>query len=180
MSVAQELVISQSTVSKTISFVMNKIVEKSHVWIKFPSTQPKINEAQQAWQENFQFPSAIDCTHVNFLEPNQHGDDYVNIKGSTTINVQTTCNSVELFTSADVTWPVSVHDAGVWRNCDIRLTMRQFPGPVPLGGDGYGLEPWLMAPFKCPNNALERAYKRLFKKERVIIGQLKRRVPVLK
>nr|CAI5831615.1 unnamed protein product [Callosobruchus analis] len=146
MSVAQELVISQSTVSKTISFVMNKIVEKSHVWIKFP----------------------------------QHGDDYVNIKGSTTINVQTTCNSVELFTSADVTWPVSVHDAGVWRNCDIRLTMRQFPGPVPLGGDGYGLEPWLMAPFKCPNNALERAYKRLFKKERVIIGQLKRRVPVLK
>lgn len=187
MGVAEELGITQSTVSKTISFVMNKIVEKSHLWIKFPSTQPKINEAQQAWQEKFQFPSAIgviDCTHVQILKPNQHGDEYINRKGLATLNVQATCNSVEMFTSADVSWPGSVHDARIWRNCDIRVTMQQFPGAVLLGDDGYGLEPWLMTPFRNPNNALERAYNRLFKKERVIIercfGQLKRRFPVLK
>nr|CAI5836430.1 unnamed protein product [Callosobruchus analis] len=40
----------------------------------------------------------------------------------------------------------------------------------------------VMAPFKNSNNALERAYNRLFKKERGItercFGQLKRRFPV--
>nr|CAI5868330.1 unnamed protein product [Callosobruchus analis] len=41
-----------------------------------------------------------------------------------------------------------------------------------------------MTPFRNPNNALERAYNRLFKEERIIIerclGQLKRRLPFLK
>ncbi|XP_030746444.1 putative nuclease HARBI1 [Sitophilus oryzae] len=139
-TVAEELGITQSTVSKTISFVMNKIVEKSHLWIKFPSTQPKINEAQQAWQEKFQFPSAIGvihCTHRLDFETES--------------------------TRADVSWSGSVHDARIWRNCDIRVTMQQFPGAVLLDDDGYGLEPWLITLFRNPNNALERAYNRLFK-----------------
>nr|CAI5870026.1 unnamed protein product [Callosobruchus analis] len=89
-----------------------------------------------------------------------------------------------MFTSANVSWPGSVHGARFWRNYDIRVTMRQFPGAVLLGDDGYGLEPWVITPFKNPNNALKRAYNRLFKKERVIIeryfGQLKRRFPILK
>nr|CAI5844130.1 unnamed protein product [Callosobruchus analis] len=140
MGVAEELGITQSTVSKTISFVMNKILEKSHLWIKLPSTQPKINEAQQAWQEKFQFPSAIDCTHVKFLKPNQHGDEYINRKGLATINMQTTCISVEVFTRADVSWPGSVHAARIWRDRDVR-PMRQLPGTALLGDDGYGLEP---------------------------------------
>ncbi|XP_030762186.1 putative nuclease HARBI1 [Sitophilus oryzae] len=177
-----ELGITQSTVSKIILFVMNKIVEKSHLWIKFRSTQPNINEAQQAWQEKLQFPSAIgviDCTHFQILKPNQHGDEYINRKRLATLNVQATCKSVEMFTSTDVSWPGSVHDARIWRNCDIRLTMQHIPGAVLLGDDGYGLERWLITPFRNPNNALERAYNRLLKKERVIIerclGQLKRR-----
>nr|CAI5844127.1 unnamed protein product [Callosobruchus analis] len=130
MGVAEELGITQSTVSKTISFVMNKILEKSHLWIKLPSTQPKINEAQRA----------IDCTHVKFLKPNQHGDEYINRKGLATINMQTTCISVEVFTRADVSWPGSVHAARIWRDRDVR-PMRQLPGTALLGDDGYGLEP---------------------------------------
>lgn len=89
--VAEELGIDQSTVSTTISSVMNKIIEKAHLWIKFPSTLTKLNEAQQAWQEKFQFPSAIgviDCTHVQILKPNHHGDEYINRKGLATLNVQ--------------------------------------------------------------------------------------------
>nr|CAH7761931.1 unnamed protein product [Callosobruchus chinensis] len=45
MGTTEEFEITQSTVLKTIPFVINKIVEKSHLWIKFPSTQLKINEA---------------------------------------------------------------------------------------------------------------------------------------
>lgn len=65
--VTEELGIDQSTVSKAISSVMNKILKKAHLWIKFQWTLPKVNEAQRAWQEKFQFPSVIGviyCTHV--------------------------------------------------------------------------------------------------------------------
>ncbi|XP_022906051.2 putative nuclease HARBI1 [Onthophagus taurus] len=185
--VAEELGIHQSTVSKTITFVINKILEKAPLWIKFPSTLNQVNEAQERWQETFQFPCAIgviDCTHVQILKPIHHGDEYINRKGLATLNVQATCNSKEIFTSVDASWPGSVHDARIWRNSETRLIMQQFPGAILLGDDGYGLEPWLMTPFRNPNNESERTYNRLFKKEKVIIercfGQLKRRFPILK
>lgn len=51
---------------------MNKITEKARLWIKLPSTSAKMKEAQQAWQEKFNFPIAIgviDCTHIHILKP---------------------------------------------------------------------------------------------------------------
>jgi hypothetical protein len=52
-----------------------------------------------------------------------------------------------------------------------------------LRNEGYGLAPWLMTPFKNPQIPEERAYNKLFTKERVIIErcfeQLKQRFPVL-
>ncbi|KAJ8938748.1 hypothetical protein NQ314_011345 [Rhamnusium bicolor] len=148
--VAEKLGIDQSTMSKTISSVMRKIIEKAHLWI-FQLTLAKVNEAQQAWQEKFQFPIAIgiiDCTHVQILKPNHHGDECINKKGLATVNVQATSNSSEIFTNVD------------------------FPGAVLLLGDdgyGYGSEPWQTTSFINLNNASARAYNRLFKKERVII-----------
>jgi hypothetical protein len=51
-----------------------------------------------------------------------------------------------------------------------------------LRDEGYGLAPWLMTPFKNPQIPEERAYNKLFTKERVIIErcfeQLKQRFPV--
>jgi hypothetical protein len=52
-----------------------------------------------------------------------------------------------------------------------------------LGDDGYGIEPWLMTLYRNTVKPMQRAYNRLFKRERVIIercfGQLKRRFPIL-
>jgi hypothetical protein len=98
--------------------------------------------------------------------------------------VQATCNSEEWFTSVDVSWPGSVHDARIWRNSDIKRVMEENrEKALLLRNEGYGLAPWLMTPFKNPQTPEERAYNKLFTKERVIIercfGQLKQRFPVL-
>lgn len=184
--IAEEMGIHQTTVSKTVISVSKKIMEKANIWIKFPSSLQDITAAKAEWLQKFNFPSAIgviDCTHVRIPKPTQHGDEYVNRKGFTSINVQATCNAKECFTSVVASWPGSVHDCRIWKNSSVRDVLSGFKNTVLLGDEGYGLEPWLMTPYR---NAVQNSHKnfnRLLKKERVIIercfGQLKRRFPIL-
>lgn len=184
--IGQELGVSQATVSRTVSTVVESIIAHANEWIKFPTTNAEIVEAKQSWQQKFTFPTAIgviDCTHIGILKPKVHGDEYVNRKGKCTLNVQATCDANEMFTSVDVSWPGSVHDSRIWKNSQVCLKLRSKSNAVLLGDDGYGIEPCLMTPFPNPSSPAEVKYNRLFKKERVIIercfGQLKRRFPIL-
>ncbi|CAH1381640.1 unnamed protein product [Tenebrio molitor] len=89
--IGEEVGVHQSTVSKTISDVLIRILENSNEWIKFPFTNDSINEAKQQWQERYHFPAAIgtlDCTHVRILKPSIHDDEYVNRKMFASLNVQ--------------------------------------------------------------------------------------------
>jgi hypothetical protein len=166
---------------------MIRILENSDEWIKFRSTNDSINEAKQQWQKRYHFPAAIgalDCTQVRILKPSIHGDEYVNRKTFASLNVQATCNAKKIFTSIDASWPGSVHDSRIWRNSEIREQFsRRNNNAVLLEDSGYGLEPWLMTPFRNPANDEQQAFNRLFKSERVIIercfGQVKRRFPIL-
>jgi AAA+ ATPase superfamily predicted ATPase len=186
--IGEEIGVHQSTVSKTISEVMIRILENSNEWVKFPSTNDSIKEAKQQWQERYHFPAtigALDCTHVRILKPSIHGDEYVNRKTFASLNVQlATCNAKEIFTSIDASWPGFAHDSRIWRNSEIRKQFSRRNNNADLLGDsGYGLEPWLMTPFRNPANDEQQAFNRLFKRERVIIercfGQVPRRLPIL-
>nr|CAI5865484.1 unnamed protein product [Callosobruchus analis] len=123
-------------------------MQKAHLWITFPTTNGEICETQHLWQQVYTFPAAIgvpDCTHVRISKPVQFGDEYINRKGFTSINVQATCNAQETFTSVDVQWPGSTHDNRIWKRSDIcaqicRYTQRS----LLLAEEGYGVEPCLM------------------------------------
>ncbi|CAH1974347.1 unnamed protein product [Acanthoscelides obtectus] len=143
-------------------------------------------EAKRIWQSMYTFQTAIDvtdCTHIGILKPNRPGDDYINRKGKTTLNVQATCDAREMFTSVAVSWPGSVHDSRIWRNSQTRSQVINKANVVLLGYDGSGIEPCLMTPFRNPTPGAEINYNKLLKYERVIIerrfGQLKCRFPIL-
>lgn len=185
--VAVDIGVHRTTVCKTFSQVMDKILEKSHHWITFPRTVEELNNARNEWGARFRIPTAIgalDCTHIEIKKPTYFRDEYVNRKGRTTINVQATCDASEKFTSVDAQWPGSVQDSRIWRQSVIQQTLRQYDGAYCLIGDsGYGISPWLMTPFKPPQNPAERNFNLTHAQDRVIIervfGQLKQRFPIL-
>nr|CAI5839659.1 unnamed protein product [Callosobruchus analis] len=77
------------------------MLQKAHLWIKFPSTNDEIR-AQHLWQQIYTFSAVIgvlDCTHVRISKPVQFGDAYINKKCLASIKVQATCNVLETFTS---------------------------------------------------------------------------------
>ncbi|XP_049782548.1 putative nuclease HARBI1 [Schistocerca cancellata] len=134
--IAEEMGIHQTTVSKTLSSVSKKIMEKADLWIKVPSSTHDITVAKNEWLQKFKFPSAIGvigCTHVRIPKPVQFGDEYINRKGFVSINVQATCNVNEQFTRVEASWPGSVHDNGIWRNSSVWKVLSECKNTVLLG-----------------------------------------------
>ena len=96
---------------------------------------------------------AVDCTHMHIMKPSEFGDECVNRKGKTTINVQMTYDANEKITSVDAQWPGSIHDNRIWRLSGIQDMMRRYDGDICLLGDSrYGITPWLITPFEGPRN----------------------------
>ena len=190
VGVGEDIGIQQSTVSKTITKVLYQMIEKSHVWLKFPTSANDIENAKAAWQDKEAFHiscviGALDCTHVRIPKPSGiQGDEFVNRKGQATINVQATCNANEVFTSVDAQWPGSVHDSRIWRNSTAATFMAQSrTDAILLGDKGYPITPWLMTPFMNPETPQELTFNIHQAKERVVIercfGHLKQRFPIL-
>ncbi|XP_058840786.1 putative nuclease HARBI1 [Topomyia yanbarensis] len=187
VGVGEDIGIHQTTVSKTIWNVCQKIASKSSDWIKFPVTKEDMDAAKNIWRRKFKFPDsigALDCTHVIIQSPYEHADEYVNRKGLKSFNIQATCDANELFTSIDCTWPGSVHDSRIWKNSSVFQVMHENPAEaLLLGDDGYGIAPWVMTPYRNPNTPQQQRYNKIHSSERVIIervfGQVKRRFPFL-
>lgn len=184
--IGEELGIHQSSVSRTITYVLNCVLDKANTWIKFPDTQESAMQAKEAWLKKYRFPTAIgalDCTHIRIQKPAVHGDEYINRKGVPSLNIQATCDQNYTFTSIEARWPGSVHDSRIWRNSPVRQLMQRTTHTVLLGDSGYGIQPWLMTPFINPVNDAQKDFNTLLTRERVIIecsfGQLKRRFPIL-
>lgn len=190
VGVGEDAGVSQSTVSRVVWQVCRRIVAKRDEWIQFPR-QREMRAALDAWQIRFSLPfviGAIDCTHIPIQKPTVYGDEYINRKGFPSINVQATCDAHELFTSVDVSWPGSVHDARILTNSNVYNAMTNLArshGAVILGDEGYPLLRWLMTPIrKRVMTMREERYNTKHAQERKIIercfGQLKSRFRMLR
>lgn len=188
IGVGEDAGVHRTTVCKIIKSVTEKIILQINNWIQFPTTIESMHAAKLDWNAKFKIPNtigAIDCTHIHIPKPKDHGEEYINRKGFTSINVQATCNANEVFTSVDVRLPGSVHDSRVLRTSALYTYMNSGTLTYSILGDsGYGIHPRLMTPFKNPTADKEKYYNKIHAQERVIIercfGQLKRRFPILK
>lgn len=173
--------------SQTVHYVCNQIVARGNEWIHFPANDEEMEAAKELWKQKHAFPhaiGAIDCTLIPIKKPSIHGDEYVCRKQYSAINVQATCNGMEMFTSVDATWAGSVNDARIWRTSIIKGIMeRNTCGALLLGDEGYPLTPWLMTVYREADTAAKQAYNALHILDRTtierIFGQLKRRFPIL-
>ncbi|KAK9881852.1 hypothetical protein WA026_018045, partial [Henosepilachna vigintioctopunctata] len=57
--VAQDEGVHRTTAKKTMRYVMSRVVEQSHNWIRFPTTAEDMTEAKVLWQRHFRLPSVI-------------------------------------------------------------------------------------------------------------------------
>lgn len=77
-SVAEECGVHQTTVSKIYTSVMNSFLNKTKIWIRFPTSAEEIAEAKQQWSQRNEFPNnigVIDCTHVRIPKCGAFGDE---------------------------------------------------------------------------------------------------------
>ncbi|XP_050301600.1 putative nuclease HARBI1 [Anthonomus grandis grandis] len=169
--VGVDLDVDQSTVSRTLATVSKAIYLKRNNWIKFPNTNELLRVAINQGARGERMPrviiGVIDGTHVRITKPSIHADKYVNRKWVYSINVQATCNSREMFTSVDASWPGSVHDSRIWRNSIVHEIMyNNVHEAALLGDEGYGVAPWLLTPYKNPTTPMQENYDLIHAKER--------------
>lgn len=93
---------------------------------------------------------------------------------------------IGIFTSFDIGWPGSVHDARVFRNSSFYKDYFNLiqGNDYLLGDSAYPISPFLIPPFKDPNSQKQKDFNRFHSSHRVVVenafGRLKARFGVLR
>ena len=126
--VANAFDIGKSTVSKVVRRVtMANSRLLGPQYIKHPQTIEKVEEMATHFQQRHGFPQcigAIDGTHIGIKKPSEEASDYINRKGSYTMNIQACADYKYCFFNVVIKWPGSVHDARIFSNSALNKNLR--------------------------------------------------------
>jgi len=148
------------------------LVDQRADHIYWPSTAQEFQQSAKKFQDMRGLPYIVGCidgSHVYIpevgLETSTRALDWINRKGSYSMQVQAVCDADLLFLDIDIGWPGSVHDARVLSNSDLQSdadSRTLFPAGLPkfrlpngtltgyqvLADLAHPLEYWIMPPFK--------------------------------
>ena len=121
--------VSQPTISRTVSYVVDEVCKQKDVWIKFPSSRNEFDDLALVWSGKKNLPGcfgAVDGSLVKVQVPPARyipQDYYTGRKKIYCINTMVVCSADERFIHADVRWPGKAHDARVCRNSAVETVM---------------------------------------------------------
>ena len=104
---------------------------------------------------------AVDGTYVPMRNaPSKDPEVYFTRKKRYAIHCQGIVNDSGIFTSFDVGWPGSVHDARVFRNSSFYKNYSQLiqDDDYLLGDSAYPISPFLIPPFKDPSSRKQKEF----------------------
>ena len=165
---ADDLGISQQTVSKVISDTVNALSDITILsqFIRFPLTPVETQRKKAEFVQIAGFPEVIgviDGTHVRIMAPSEQEAEYVNRKRYHSINVQFVFDANYYVIDVVARWPGSVHDARILNESSLSRAFDE--GIVParchlLGDSGYPSKKWLLTPYLRPQPGPQSAYNR--------------------
>ncbi|XP_045031108.1 putative nuclease HARBI1 [Daphnia magna] len=176
---------SQSSVSRSISWVSLALSLISHKHICFPAN---LNNLKIQFAEIARIPGIIGCidgTHIRLQRPTVHEKAYVNRKNYHSISVQGICDANHKFLSVCATKPGSCHDSSIFKCSTIgkKFKAGDFGTSIMLGDSGYANTPFLIIPYNEPTEAYKTRFNAAHKTTRCVIdrafGILKKRFNVL-
>lgn len=161
------MMISQSSVCRSLSGFLDALLPHLHDLIKFPTNPDEIRVQQMQFFQMYGMPhtvSLIDGTHIQIQGPVRNEHIYVNRKSYYSINTQITCDCFDRITNIVARWPGSTHDSTILNHCELARWFEEngngnLKGAM-LGDSGYACKKWLLTPVRNPNTAAERRYNR--------------------
>ncbi|XP_065357795.1 putative nuclease HARBI1 [Calliphora vicina] len=152
-----DISLGRSTVSTLMWKVINAIENIiCPLWIKLQMSEEEIRNSKAYFFQKFQIPGVIGCidgTHVKLLKPSEDASLYLNRKGAFSINTLIICDYKMQVRAVDACRPGSCHDSYIWhmsraRNFFFNNYCNGNKNNWLLGDSGYGLEPYLITPYK--------------------------------
>uniref|UniRef100_A0A182S0B7 DDE Tnp4 domain-containing protein n=1 Tax=Anopheles funestus TaxID=62324 RepID=A0A182S0B7_ANOFN len=118
----------------------------------------------------------VDGTHVQIKKPKDRPRLYLNRKSFYSINTMIVCDHKNRIRAVDARFAGSHHDAHIWRVSNVRMYFndihRNGQNHKLLGDAGYPSEPWLVMPFRDPEEgSAESEFNKKHSSGRIIVEQ---------
>ncbi|VEN41970.1 unnamed protein product [Callosobruchus maculatus] len=181
--------VSQPTVSRIITCVIEHIAALLPLFIQMPQTEQEMRDEATKFYSFGHLPNiigAVDCTHIKIQLPGGNlAEVYRNRKGWFSINTQIIAGSTGKIMDIVARWPGSVRDTTIFNDSHIRARFEShhFGQYVLVGDSGYPCRVYLLTPIVSPTTISQQQYNTAHARTRNIVERLngvwKRRFPCL-